>query len=220
MKPQESNPDILDSLNMAGDALKATLLTLVKLESSLSRIERSLAIDELPSASGFIQGASDGVVCISSGLSPGNPLARAIQSIRGSGKKMPSFVLGNDSGEDDESCQDVLRVIRKSIGHPRHVFTLRVTSAPLPAGSACPVIVGTRYIHGDEAALQKLEDAIRKIGAEPIRDDGEFGGGALIYTLVEALSRESEQIIELTISQVIADDLERFSGFLSLLSQF
>jgi hypothetical protein len=220
MKPRESNPDILDSLDTAGDALRVTLTTLVRLEAALSQIEKSLAIDELPSASGFIQGTSDGVICVSGGLSPGNPLSQAIRSIRGLGKRLPSFVLGNDSGEDEESCQDILRVIRRSIGRPHYVFTLRVMDTLGPARLASQVIIGTRYLHGDEDALQRLEDGIEKIGAEPIRDDGEFGGGALVYTLVEAFSRESEPIVELTLSPGLVDDSQRFSELLSLLSQF
>lgn len=219
MTTSESPKDTMESLAKTEDILRIVLATLGNLEPVLLKIERALSTTELPTSSCFVAGSTDGVVCIAGALIPGTQLAQATRASKGSGRKLPPLVLSSDSGESEETNIDILRTIKKNVRSPRYIVALRALDVSLPLKNEALVFIGTRYFHGGEEVVRKLEALIRDFGLEAVRDNGEFGGGALVFSLVEIFSRESELIIELAISREILADHDWFLEFLSLLAE-
>jgi hypothetical protein len=208
-----------DSLDKTEEILDLALATLRNLEYSFKKMERALSTSKLPTSSTFLAGSTDGVVCSAGALITGTSLTKAIESTRGSGRKLPPLALASDSGEAEETNLDIVRTIRKHMGSPRYIVTLRSSGNSLPMDTGESVFIGTRYMHGSSRIVSKLEDGIRKIGFEPVMDQGEFGGGALVFTLIENFAHESDLIVELTLSQGVVENHDRFLELLLLLGE-
>ncbi len=207
-----------DSLEKAEVTLQEVLQTLEKIESHLAYVATGLSSSGIPSNTSFMPGSGDVVVCMTSGLTPGAPLADAIQKLRGRGMRLPPLVLTADVSEGDSTCRDIIRTLRAMKPLPRIVITIREVELPTLRPGQGQVVIGTRYVRADERLLQKIEQTAGLAQAEAVRDSGEFGGGALAYSIISEMTRESISFIEVTLSRNLVETPERLGVILSSLS--
>jgi hypothetical protein len=79
-------------------------------------------------------------------------------------------------------------------------------------------IVGTRYMNGD---ISRLREELEILGVVVLDDDGEFGGGPLMFEISNIFANKLETIVmELTLSQSLAENAPAVTRILNVFASF
>ena len=213
------NHGMASSLERAEATLQTLLKVLESIELQLATMETRLSSSRLSTTATPITGTGDVVVCITSAIAPSSPLPSAIQRLRGTGLRLPPLILVADAGEKADTVQDIIRTIKARRPTPKHVVIIREADLPTPYSDRCQVVIGTRYIKAEENLLKRIEEIAREVGAEAIRDKGEFGGGALAYSITRESFDDDLSTVEITLSDNLVENTDKLGRMLVSLSQ-
>jgi hypothetical protein len=213
-----SGPSLLHELERAESVLDVLLERLSDLNAVLEPIERRMRVTDFSSSGVFVQGASRGVVCVLSGLIRGDPLERALRSLKGRG--IPTLIKAGDRTESPSTIDSIVNMVtaedqKKQV---EYIVNLRWSELPRPIEREDVAILGTRYLKGDVTLLRKK---IESVGVVVLEDGGEFGGGPLVYELIHKFADKSDQLIlELTISQGLSENVSLLTEILNVIAGF
>ena len=222
MSKSRGRKSILKELENTEVVLQDLLSTLADLNSTLIPIERNLRVGDFSSNGEFVQGASRGVVCILSGLIQGDPLQR-ILSEHGRGRDIPSLIKAGDRSESPVTVESIINMLHAEDQKQNleFVVNLRWAEFPEPLEKELIAIIGERYSSGSTISRTKLEVGLKEIGLKLLGDDGEFGGGPLVYEIIKSFGeKRSPLVVELTLSRNIAENQTKVIGILKILASF
>jgi hypothetical protein len=213
-----SGPSLLQELERTESVLEVLLTRLANLNAALEPIERDMRVTDFASSGVYVQGSSRGIVCVLSGLIKGDPLERVLSSLKGRG--VPALIKAGDRSEFQSTVDSIVNMVlaedqKKPI---KYVINLRWSQFPSPIEKENIAILGTRYLKGDVASLRK---EIETLGVVVLEDEGEFGGGPLVYEFIRALVNRSDSLIfELTLSKRLTENIPLVIGILNVLAGF
>jgi len=187
----------------------------------LKIIEHELRTEEFSSSGSYIPGTSNGIVCVLSALIKGDPLSNSIESLRGTGRKLPAIIKGSDRSETKSTCDSILKIVEgKPGGTPiNYVINLRWANLPDVIDDLNVLVIGTRFQYGQKDALKKLYSRLKEADIQILEDRGEFGGGPLTHRLTElARKHRNITVLEITLSRRFAEDKERVANILESLT--
>lgn len=210
MSKSRSQSSLLKELERTEVVLQNLLTTLSNLNSTLKPIEHEMKVNDFASSGEFVQGASRGVVCALSGLIQGDPLQRILTE-KGRGRDIPSLIKAGDRSESQTTVESIVNMLHAEDRKSRleYVINLRWAELPAPLEKEKIVIRGSRYSSGSHISMTKLERDLEEICLKIVVDNGEFGGGTLVYEIIKSFSNRSDLLVaELTLSrQVVENDI-------------
>jgi hypothetical protein len=219
MKTQGGNARIVGSLERTEKALQQILKSVTGIDKHLQQVEARLGSKQTTARLDFIPGSANTLVYSMGGKIHGDPIGDAIRKLRGTGERLPSFILGSDRSETEETCSGVLHLVRSKVGSTRSIIGLRWSNIPSPL-NINSVIIGTRFALGPVQDRTAVAALLEKAGMQVVDDDGEFGGGRLAYSLVRNFSdSRSITILELTLDKAFVADQEKMREMLRLLAE-
>ena len=187
MSKSGSHLHLLKELERAEVVLEDLLATLVDLNSVLKPIEQDMKVTDFAANGEFVQGVSSGVVCIPSGLIQGDPLEQIITE-REKGRGFPALIKAGDRSESSIIVESIVNMLhaedRKK--HLEYVINLRWSELPAILEKDSIAIIGNRYVSGSAVEMAKLEKRLEDLHFRVLRDNGEFGGGPLIYEIIRS----------------------------------
>jgi len=213
--------NLLQELERTEKVLEILLTRLSDLNSILEPIERDLRVNDFVSSGVYVQGESRGIVCVLSGLIKGDPLERVLSEKRGSG--IPALIKAGDRSESPSIVESIVNMVHAE-GKKRpveFVVNLRWSVFPGPIDKDNIMIVGTRYSLGGIHEVKRFKADLEALGVVILEDDGEYGGGPLVYEFIRSFKNKPEPlVIELTLSQKLSENVTLVARILNVLAAF
>jgi hypothetical protein len=222
MSETRNERSLLLELERTEMILQELLTRLSSLNSALEPIERDLKICDFAESGEFVQGSSKGIVCILSGLIHGDPLQKVLTE-KGRGRDIPALIKAGDRSESQGTIDSIVSMIyaqdqKQSL---EYVINLRWAELPSSLEGENVVIIGSRYSMTTAIRVSKLKEGLKKLGHKVLYDDGEFGGGPLVYEIVKLFGdRRNLVIIELTLTRQVVENSDSVTKILNLLAAF
>ena len=213
---------LLKDLEHAEIVLQNLLSRLSSLNSTLKPIEQDMKVSDFAASGEYVQGASNGVVCVLSGLIQGDPLERILTE-KGRGRNIPAMIKAGDRSESLLTIESIVNMLHAEDQKKplEYVINLRWAELPAPLESERVVLRGGRYVTGSDMGLTKLGKALEGLSISLVVDDGEFGGGPLVYEIISSFSnRRNILVAELTLSRSIVEDEDTVIQILNLFTSF
>lgn len=213
-----SGPSLLQELERTEKVLEILLTRLSDLNAALEPIETDMRITDFTSSGVYVQGASRGIVCVLSGLIKGDPLEHVLSKMRGRG--IPALIKAGNRSESPSSIDSIVNMIlaedkKKPV---EFIVNLRWSVFPKPLEKENLAIIGTRYLKGDVSRLRK---ELEILGVDILEDDGEFGGGPLVYEFNRIFASKPDTLVfELTLSRSLTKNIPMVTGILNVLAAF
>ncbi len=212
---------LLQELERTENVLEVLLTRLSNLNSSLQPIERELRVTDFVSSGVYVQGASRGIVCVLSGLIKGDPFERVFNEKKGSG--IPTLIKAGDRSESPTIVESIVNMVhaedkKKPV---EYVVNLRWSVFPGPIDKENIMIVGTRYSSGRVHEVKRLIAELEALGVVILEDDGEYGGGLLVFEFIRSFKNKLEPlVIELTLSHKLSENVTVVARILNVLAAF
>ncbi|MFW9810319.1 MAG: hypothetical protein ACFFE6_13155 [Candidatus Thorarchaeota archaeon] len=211
----------LQELERTERVLEVLLTRLSELNSALEPIEKMMRVSDFASSGVYVQGASRGVVCVLSGLIRGDPFDRLLNENRGRG--IPALIKAGDRSESQSTVESIVSMVHakdqsKSV---EFIVNLRWSVLPKPIEKENIMIVGTRYLSGNPQEVRRLIVELQGLGIEILEDDGEFGGGPLVYEFIKSYNnKQTPLVVELTLSHKLSENQNLVTKILNTLAAF
>lgn len=212
---------LLQELERTEKVLEVLQTRLYDLNSALEPIERMMRVSDFASNGVFVQGASRGLVCLLSGLIRGDPFDRVLVDKRGLG--IPALIKAGDRSESPSTVESIVKMVhaenqKKSV---EFIVNLRWSVLPRPIEKENIMILGTRYLSGDRHEVERLKAELEGLGIVILEDDGEYGGGPLVYEFIKSYENKPVPlIIELTLSHKLSENQALVTKILNVLAMF
>lgn len=212
---------LLQELERTEKVLEVLLTRLSNLNSALEPIEREMRVTDFASSGVYVQGASRGIVCVLSGLIKGDPFERVFSEKRGSG--IPALIKAGDRSESPSTVESIVNMVhaedqKKPV---EFVVNLRWSVFPGLIEKENIAIIGTRYLSGKPREVKKLKAELEALGVIVLEDDGEYGGGPLVYEFIMSFKNKPEPlVIELTLSLKLSENVTQVTKILNVLAAF
>lgn len=220
-----SNPfepmSILKELERAERILDNLLQQLSSLYANLEPMESVLRVDDFSSSGMIIPGTKTGIVCALTADIKGDPIYKALESLKGKGLRLPAIIKGSDRTEASETCDSIMKIIKAQFEHKitRFIVNLRWSSLPALIENDNVVIMGTRYLHGETQDIMRIKNRLKKLNLEVLEDNGEFGGGLLTYKLTNfAKEVDNTTVLELTLSSALSENATMIAKILEAIT--
>ena len=210
MSKSGSHLQLLKELKRAEAVLEDLLATLVGLNSVLKPIEQDMKVTDFASTGEYVQGVSNGVVCVPSGLIQGDPVQQIITE-RERGREFPALIKSGDRSESSITVESIVNMLQAQDQkkHLEYVINLRWAELPAILEKDNVAIIGSRYVSGSTVEVAKLEKRLEDLHFRVLRDNGEFGGGPLIYEIIRSFEdRQDLLVVELTLSRSVVNKRE------------
>ena len=213
--------DLLQELERTEQVLEVLYIRVSNLNSILEPIEREMRVTDFVSSGVFVQGESRGIVCVLSGLIKGDPLERVLNEKKGSG--IPALIKAGDRSESPIIVESIVNMVhaedkKKPV---EYVVNLRWSVFPGPIDKENIMIVGTRYSSGSVREVKRLKAELEALGVIILEDDGEYGGGPLVYEFIRSFKNKPEPlVIELTLSHKMSENVTVVARILNILAAF
>ena len=221
MSSLNEHRSLLQELERTETVLNRLLGKISNVSDFLRPLEHSLRAEDFSSSGSYVPGTSNGVVCVLSSLSKGDPLSSSIDLIRGKGLKLPAIIKGSDRSETKSTCDSILKIIEgKPGGTPiNYVINLRWANLPSIVDDTNMVVIGKRFQYIEKGDLKKLKIRFKELGFQVLEDVGQFGGGPLTYRLTELARKLGNMtVLEITLSHCIAENHDRVAEILESLT--
>ncbi len=229
MKLKSESPlssELSKDLEKAKDVLERLLQRVSRLRTALEPFERGLSAKDFEASEVYIRGTPSGFICLPTALSPGDPLNVAIEGIVAKSEKAPSLIKAADDEESRAMCDRTIKMLEYEMEktareEPQFLIVLRWSDMFEPLEKKKTGVIGKRYLAGSAKHLKALIQTLKKAGMTVTFDDGEYGGGALAYELVQAFGESRSTLIaQLTLSRGVIKDKAAISRLLESLSSF
>jgi len=155
-------------------------------------------------------------------LIQGDPLQK-ILTVKGRGRDIPALIKASDRSESPMTVESIVNMLhaenqKRSL---EYVVNLRWAELPASLEREKVVIIGTRYESGNSIRLMKLETELEKIGLKILADNGEFGGGPLVYEIIKSFcNKRNLLVVELTLSRQVVENDIAVMQMLNMLASF
>ncbi|TFG33977.1 hypothetical protein EU527_05835 [Candidatus Thorarchaeota archaeon] len=214
----KSNRDnsLFQELERADSALTKVLEKLIVINDSLKPVLRELRVIDFSSSGIFKRGIANGIICSVTSLIRGDPLSKSLEAQQGKGLEIPSIIMAADRNESRNTCDSILKIIESEFlkKTPRFIINLRWGSMPKILNPHNILVIGRRYSNLEEQELKKLTTNLEQQGLRVYEDSGEYGGGLLIYHLLESVGKTGNTtVFEITLSKELAEN-EKQVGFI------
>ncbi|MFW9793871.1 MAG: hypothetical protein ACFFEE_06210 [Candidatus Thorarchaeota archaeon] len=212
---------LLQELERTEEVLEVLLSRLTNLHAALEPIERQMHVTDFSSNGVFVQGVSRGIACVLSGLIRGDPLEQLLQDKRGSG--IPRLIKAGDRNESRPTIESIVKMVRaEDQKRPvEFIVNLRWAVLPEPIERDNIAIIGTRYRSGKPSELNRFKSKLKGLGLVILDDDGEFGGGPLVFEFIKSFKDKSEFLVfELTLSHKMSENEALVTGVLNVLTDY
>ncbi|MHA1768840.1 MAG: hypothetical protein ACTSV3_03210 [Candidatus Thorarchaeota archaeon] len=218
MKESRDNVGVVGRLERTERALTQIMDTLADIDSHLQRVEASMRTKEVSSSLQFMQGPLNCVVYVMSGALHGDPINGVLSGLRGTGLKLPSFIVGSDRFETPTTCDSVVHMIRSARPAPHSVVGLRWSLLPIPMREGDTVVIGTRYVECSSETLDRLGERLREAEFSVVEDNGEYGGGPIAYALTRTQTKKQWRVvIEVTVGKKLVNNRQRMIELIKIL---
>lgn len=213
--------DLLQELERTEKVLEVLYVRVSNLNSILEPLEREMRVTDFASSGVFVQGESRGIVCVLSGLIKGDPLERVLSKKKGSG--IPALIKAGDRSESPTIVESIVNMVhaedkKKPV---EYVVNLRWSAFPEPIDKENIMIVGSRYSSGRVHEVKRLKAELEALGVVILEDDGEYGGGLLVYEFIRSFKNKTEPlVIELTLSHKMSENVTVVARILNVLAAF
>ncbi|MGY5861956.1 MAG: hypothetical protein RTU09_06240 [Candidatus Thorarchaeota archaeon] len=196
------------NLERTARAMKSISHSLTLIERHLTSRENSYLMKDLISGGEYVVGTLPGVICIPSFPKQSDPLQPALNKMKARGHGMPSIIKLSDSMESVETCDKAVRIIKTEVlpalDDSSFVVNLRWDEMISPFESNRTIVIGRRYSKGSRKRFKRLERALGELGVQVLSDNGEYGGGPLVYAITRALPTRTRLLVfELTLSMSV-----------------
>lgn len=215
------NNGLLQELERADTLLTKVFEKLANFNEILKPIELELRVNDFSSSSIIIPGSINGIVCALTALVKGDPLSLSLEALQGKGLNLPSIIKSADRNESRSTCYSILKIIESSLDSikPRFVVNLRWSKLPSLLMKKKVIIIGNRYSSLENVEKMKLSNKLEQQSIDVLEDSGEYGGGILVYHLLESIDyKRKTTIFELTLSKEMAGDEKQLGFILQALS--
>lgn len=218
--------ELSKDLEKAKDVLERLLQRVSRLRTSLEPFERGLSAKDFEASDVHIRGTPTGFICLPTALSPGDPLNITVEGIMAESDKAPSLIKAADDEESRAMCDRTIKMLEwemeKTAGEePQFLIVLRWSDMFEPLEKKKTGVIGKRYLAGSAEQLKAFVQTLKKAGIAVLFDDGEYGGGALTYELVQAFGESRSTLIaQLTLSRGVITDNVAITRLLESLSSF
>jgi hypothetical protein len=212
---------LLKEIERAERVLDSLLQRLSKLYHSLEEVESNLRVSDFSSSGMFVQGLTNGIICILTANIKGDPIYNVLESLKGKGLKLSAIIKGSDRSEAPDTCDSILKIIKAKFNHntTRLIINLRWSALSALIDKDNVVIIGTRFIHGSNDEISRFKKNLKELNLEVFEDDGEFGGGLLTYKLTNfAKNIDSLIVLELTLSSTLLENTKKVAEILEMVS--
>jgi hypothetical protein len=213
--------NLLQELERTEKVLDVLYVRVSNLNSILEPIEREMRVTDFVSSGVFVQGESRGIVCVLSGLIKGDPLERVLSEKKGSG--IPALIKAGDRSESPTIVESIVNMVHAEDNKKpvEYVVNLRWSVFPGPIDKENIMIVGTRYSSGSIHEVKRLKTEFEALGIVILEDDGEYGGGPLVYEFIRSFRNKPEPlVIELTLSHKLSENVTVVARILNVLAAF
>ncbi|NHI90453.1 MAG: hypothetical protein EAX87_13105 [Candidatus Thorarchaeota archaeon] len=220
MSKSGSHPQLLEELERAESVLGDLLATLVSLNAVLKPIEQDMKVTDFASNGEYVQGVSRGIVCVPSGLIQGDPLQQIIAE-REKGRKFPALIKAGNRSESPVIVESIVNMLHAEDEKKLLEFVINLRWAEFPAvlEKENTIIIGNRYMSGSPTEMANLQKRLEDLNFLVLRDNGEFGGGPLIYEIIKSFEdRLNLLVVELTLSRSSANKRESVVDILEMLA--
>ncbi|MFX1559869.1 MAG: hypothetical protein ACFFBL_04730 [Promethearchaeota archaeon] len=220
MSKSSSQRSLLKELEHTETVLQDLLTTLSNLNSVLKPIEQEMKVSDFAISGEFVKGVSKGIVCVLSGLIQGDPFQKILTD-RGRGGNIPAMIKAGDRSESQMTVESIVNILHaEDQRRPlEYVINLRWAELPEPLERENGIIRGTRYISGNHISIERLDRVIEDAGFRLVQDNGEFGGGPLIYETIKSFdNRRHLLVVELTLSRKVVEDQTSTIQLLNILA--
>lgn len=213
--------NLIHELERTEKVLEVLLSRLSNLNAILEPIERDMKVTDFVSSGVYVQGESRGIVCVLSGLIKGDPLERVLSEKRGSG--IPALIKAGDRSESQAIVESIVNMVHAQ-GQKKpveFVVNLRWSVFPRPIDKENIMIIGTRYSSGGDHEVKRFKAQLEALGIVILEDDGEYGGGPLVYEVIRSFKNKPEPlVIELTLSHKLSENVTLVARILNVLAAF
>jgi hypothetical protein len=193
----------------------------MSISKHLEYLEQELQRKEFVSHGSFEKGVLDVIVCLPRTTPKINGIS--IQNIIRD-KQLPfSIIWIDDLTESRQTCRRVSKLVESQIQNcvAKGLAVVNIIWARLiePLESSPTIIIGKRFFLIDKKRKKQLTNGLADLGVRVFEDFGEYGGGPLVYSLLEILKHSGNSLlVELTLSHSVASDASILDGFFRLLS--
>lgn len=213
---------LLNELERTEGVLQDLLSTLAGLNMLLKPIEQEMKVTDFASSGEYVQGVSKGVVCVLTGLIQGDPLQKILAE-KGRGRNIPALIKAGDRTESQVTVESVVNMLHAEDQKQRleFVINLRWAELPSPLERNRVVVRGDRFVSGKQIILRKIENELEELGLVVTVDQGEFGGGPLVYEIIRSFREIHDLLVaELTLSREVVENDALVIQMLNMLASF
>jgi hypothetical protein len=221
MNQKPLSPNLIDEMNKTKNVLEKILSNIMSINKHLESLEQELHKKEFISHGLFEKGVCNFIICLPC-ITPNSREFSVYEIIR-KREDMFSLVWIDDLTESPFTCRRITKLvesqIKTNIKEKIVIVNLRWVRMISPLESSPTIIIGKRFFLADMKDIKRLEKGLNDIGVSVFEDEGEYGGGPLIYSLMKVLEHyEDVFLVELTLSYNMARNESVIEELFNLLS--
>jgi hypothetical protein len=216
-----SGSSLLQELERTEEVLEVLLDRISSIIEVLEPIERTMRVTDFSSSGVYVQGTSNGIVCALTALIRGDPMEQVLRDKKGIG--IPALIKAGDRSESPSTVDNIVKMVlaeseKKSLDF---IVNLRWAVFPKSLENGRTLVFGSRYVSGHPRLVKKLQEKLEAIGVIVIEDDGEFGGGPLVFEFIKSFRNKNDSlVIEITLSESLSKNVGLVTGILNVLADF
>lgn len=203
-------PDgISEDLDRSNKILEQLQAIVTKLSTDIHIMESRLKANESSSAEIEIPDRVGGVILIGGPVSSHDSLLQSVNKARAKHRGSLAFVEVGDFKESQSTCERVRSIIevrlRKRLQQDGWLVSLRSGGQSPFLEDKKSLVLGDRFCRDRRKRLDVFVTRMTKLGYHVSRDNGLYGGGPLVYSLLNAeFLNEVDLVTEITISAEMA----------------
>ncbi|MBD3406414.1 MAG: hypothetical protein GF411_09910 [Candidatus Lokiarchaeota archaeon] len=208
--------DIQQSLERAKDLIKQITDKVSSISETIHIMTQDRRISKSVSDGDYIIGIPRVMICLQDNSPEDRMVINFLKDVREKGVKLPSFMVQSSPTGNKKSYSEI---VNRLLGHLRKYgnnlmfISLKIHKLPEILEIEKTIVIGKRFALRATSFIQKIRDSTFNI----VEDKSEFGGGKLIFSVIESIKNYQDTMaIELTISSSLAHDIEKLAELFKL----
>ncbi len=201
---------ISDDVDRSIKILERLQTVVMGLSSDLHVLESRLRASDSSSAEIEIPDRIRGIILIAGPFSSHDPLLHSVKKAKARYRESVAFVEVGDFKESQSTCERVRSIIEvrlsKKLQRDAWLVSLRCAGMSPHLDDKKTVILSDRFCRDRQKRLDVFVTRITGLGYHVYRDNGLYGGGPLLYSLLNAqFLDEVDLVTEVTVSVEMAN---------------
>jgi hypothetical protein len=201
--------NVSDALDRSNGVLSNLVTRVTQLNTQLQVLESRSRLTDLSDTELRIPEIVSGVILVAGRASRNDPLAESVAHNRDSFSRLFAFIEVGDFSEGQAACDRVKAILEFKIATRLSagacIVNLRWSPMIQPLEHGRTLVMGSRFRRDSNGRLSTLKERLTAEGFQVLEDEGEYGGGPLVYTLARNLSsNRALTVVELTLSSNVA----------------